>query len=120
MEADRVITAKSLIITAVLAGAALLFHSRGAAVAVLAGGAVAVANFRLGARVLKRIIVPGMAPAAGQSAGVLSFFVRYALLAAVLTVILRAGVQPVGFIAGLSAVVAAVFAAAPRINRGEV
>lgn len=119
MEADKTITVKSLVITGVLAVVAGLFFSPDAAVAVLAGGLVAVANFRLGARVLKRIAVPGMAPDAGRAAGVFSFFTRYALLGVVLAVIVRAGVQPAWLILGLSAVVAGVFASAPVINRGE-
>ncbi len=117
---DRVITVKSLIITAMLAACAALLYGKGIALAVLAGGAVAVANFRLGARVLKRIVVPGMAPDAGKSAGILSFVIRWAIMAAVLLVIIRAGVQPVAFIVGLSAVVAAVFASAPELKRGEI
>lgn len=120
MEIDRIITVKALVITALLAVCAAIFYSNAHAVAVVVGGLVAVANFRLGAKVLKRIVIPGVDPDAGKAAGVISFVGRYAILAAELFVIIRLGIEPVAFLVGLSVVVVAVFAAAPALKRGEV
>lgn len=120
MGIDRIITVKALVITGLLAASAAVFYTKAHAVAVVVGGLVAVANFRLGAQVLKRIVVPGMKPAAGQGAGIVSFLVRYAILAAELYVIINLGIEPVAFLVGLSVVVAAVFASVPTLKRGEV
>lgn len=121
---DRIITVKALVITAVLAACAVILYSKAHALAVMVGGLVAVANFRLGAQVLKRIVVPGMNPAAGRGAGIVSFLVRYAILAVELYVIINLGIEPVAFLVGLSVVVAAVFASAftsaQELKRGEV
>lgn len=117
---DRIITVKALVITAMLAFCAAIFYTNAHALAVVVGGLVAVANFRLGAQVLKRIVIPGVAPDAGKSAGIFSFLMRYAILAAELFVIIRLGIEPVAFLVGLSVVVAAVFASAPELKRGEV
>ncbi len=119
MGIDRIITIKALFITALLAASAAVFYTKAYALAVVVGGLVAVANFRLGAQVLKRIVVPGVKPADGKGAGILSFFVRYAILAAELYVIIRLGIEPVAFLVGLSVVVVAVFASVPALNRGE-
>lgn len=117
---DRTITVNALVITALLTACAAIFYTNAHALAVVVGGLVAVANFRLGAQVLKRIVIPGVAPAAGQSAGIISFLVRYAVLAVELFVIIRLGIEPVAFLVGLSVVVAAVFVSAPALKRGEI
>ncbi len=119
MEIDRIITIRALVITALLAAGAAVFYTKAHALAVVIGGVVAVANFRLGAKVLKRIIVPGVNPADGKSAGIVSFLARYAILAAELYVIISLGIEPVAFLAGLSVVVAAVFASVPALRGGE-
>ncbi len=120
MEIDRTITIKALVITALLSASAAVFYSKAHALAVVVGGLVAVANFRLGAKVLKRIVVPGMSSDTGRNAGILSFLVRYAILAVELYVIIGLGIEPVAFLVGLSVVVAAVFVSAPVLKRGEV
>ncbi len=120
MEIDRIITLKALVITALLAAAAAVFYTKAHALAVVVGGLVAVANFRLGARILKRIVVPGVSSADGRNAGIVSFLARYAILAAELYVIISLGIEPVAFLVGLSVVVAAVFVSAPVLKKGEV
>ncbi len=120
MGIDRVITFKALVITAMAAFGAAILYTNAHALAVVVGGLVAVANFRLGAKVLKRIVVPGVDPDAGKGAGIVSFLVRYAVLAAELFVIIRLGIEPVAFLVGLSVVVVAVFVSAPELKKGEV
>lgn len=118
MGIDRIITIKALVITALLAASAAVFYTKAHALAVVVGGLVAVANFRLGAKVLKRIVVPGMASDVGKNAGIVSFLARYAILCAELFVIISLGIEPVAFLVGLSVVVAAVFASVPELKRG--
>lgn len=109
MEFPNLITVRALFVTLVTALFAAALYSTASAVSALAGGLVAIANFRLMARFLKRAIIPGVNPARGTVMGVASFIVRYGLLAVVLMVIIRSVASPVFFIAGLSSVVAAIF-----------
>ncbi|MBI5178216.1 MAG: ATP synthase subunit I [Nitrospinae bacterium] len=120
MELARTIVVKSFLVTALVAAACGALIGRQAAVAVLAGGLVATANFHLSSGILRRIIVPGVDPDAGRAMGMVSFLFRYLLLGTVLLIAIRSGIQPVYFIIGLSAVVAAVFASARQLKRGEV
>lgn len=110
MDFSGLIALRAFAITLFTALFAVLFYSLDAAVSILAGGLVAVANFRLMARFLKRAIVPGVDPGRGQVLGVASFLLRYLLLGVVLLVVIRQVASPVFFIIGLTAVVAAVFA----------
>lgn len=111
------IAIRAFAITLMAALVSALFYSTGAAVSVLAGGLVAVANFRLMARFLKRAIIPGVDPAAGKAFGVASFILRYALLGIVLLLIIRSIASPVFFIIGLTSVVAAVFTTHRELKR---
>ena len=117
MDFSGVIAVRAFVITLVTALISALFYSTGAAVSVLAGGLVAVANFRLMARFLKRIIIPGVDPSAGQAFGVASFVLRYALLGIVLLLIIRSIASPVFFIIGLTSIVAAVFTTHKELKR---
>lgn len=117
MDVSGVIAVRAFAITILTALVSAFFHSTGAAVSVLAGGLVAVANFRLMARFLKRVIEPGVDPSAGQAFGVISFILRYALLGVVLLVIIKSIASPVFFIIGLTSVVAAVFTTHGELKR---
>lgn len=117
MDFSGVIAVRAFAITLIVALCSALFYSTGAAVSVLAGGLVVVANFRLMARFLKRIIEPGVDPSAGKAFGIISFVLRYALLGVVLLLIIKSISSPVFFIIGLSSVVAAVFTTHGELKR---
>jgi len=117
LDISGVIAKRAFAITLVTALVSAFFYSTGEAVSVLAGGLVAVANFRLMARFLKRTIAPGLDPGAGRALGFASFLVRYALLGAVLLLIIRSIASPVFFIIGLTSVVAAVFTTHNELKR---
>lgn len=110
MDFSRLIALRAFAITLFTALFTAILYSTPEAVSVLAGGFVAVANFRLMARFLKRTIVPGLEPERGRVLGMTSFFLRYALLGAVLLIVIRLISSPVFFIIGLTAIVAAIFA----------
>ncbi|MFQ5432513.1 MAG: ATP synthase subunit I [Nitrospinota bacterium] len=110
MDLSSIIAIRAFTITLFTALITGILYSAPDAVSVLAGGLLAVTNFRLMARFLKRTIVPGLEPARGRALGMTSFFLRYALLGAVLLVVIRLISSPVFFIIGLTSVVAAVFA----------
>ena len=117
MDISGVIAIRAFAITVITALVSAFFHTKGAAVSVLAGGLVAVANFRLMARFLKHAIMPGIDPEAGRALGFVSFLVRYALLGAILLVIIRSIASPVFFIIGLTSVVAAIFTTHGELKR---
>jgi len=120
MELARTIMLKSFFVIAFLVVFAGVVYGRGAAVAVLAGGLVAVANFRLSSGILRQIVVPGVNPDSGKAMGIFSFLLRYLLLGIVLLTAIRGGISPVFFIIGLSAVVVAIFASTGALRRGEI
>lgn len=111
------IAVRAFAITVITVLVSALFYSTGEAVSVLAGGLVAVANFRLMARFLKQAVMPGIDPEAGRAMGLVSFLVRYALLGAILLVIIRSIASPVFFIIGLTSVVAAIFTTHGELKR---
>ncbi len=110
---------KGILATAFFAVAAGALYGKEAVVAVLAGGLVASANFRLSSGILRQIVAPGVNPSLGKAVGIFSFLFRYLLLGVVLLVAIRGGISPVFFIIGLSTLVVAVFASAGELKRGE-
>jgi hypothetical protein len=99
----------SLALTAILTVCAYLLHSLDASVAVLAGGLIVFANFRLSTRNLNAIMNPGIDPAFGKGIALVSYFARFTLLGAVIYLVIASGIKPLFFILGLSSVVGAIF-----------
>ncbi len=110
------ITVKTVIVCAVTAVLAGLFHSTEAMAAVAAGGLIALANFRLSSKMLKQIIGHGMDAEMGRGFAIFSYVFRFAMLGTVLLVVVKSGVNPSFLIAGLSAVTAAVLISAMNIR----
>ncbi len=100
---------KSIFITAVLATAAGVIYSTDAAVAVSAGGVIAAANFRLFFKQLHAAFNPDANTNAGKKSVIISAFLRYAMIGVVALIVIKAGIPPIFFLLGLSAVVAAIF-----------
>ena len=117
MDLSGRIVAKAFTITVFATVAAYAFFSVDHAVSVLAGGLLAVTNFRLSARFLSRVVQPGVDANAGKMLGIGSFILRYGLLAVALFVIIRSIASPVFLIIGLSVVVAAVLFSYGELRR---
>ncbi len=103
------ITARATAITAILAAVAGIFYSSEASTAVIAGGLIALVNFILSSRALKRIITPRAEPSSAKRLAFISYITRYAALVAVLYIAIKSGVPPIFFLVGLSAVAGAIF-----------
>lgn len=105
-------------ITAIMAVLVAMFYSDGAPMAVIAGGALATLNFRLSANFLKKVFSVGVSPATGKAIVLSAFFLRYIMLGAIIYLLIRAGISPVFFIVGLSAVVGSIFLSYGDLKRG--
>lgn len=109
MELARKILVKGAIITVTIALLAKILVSTDAAVAVLAGGLLAIVNFRLSSKLLSRAVSPDVDPNTGKATVVAAFLFRYVLLGVVLLTAIRRGIDPFFLLIGLSAVVGAIF-----------
>lgn len=109
MDLTNQISVRSLILTAIFAVCAYTFHSLDASAAVLAGGLIVFANFRLSSKNLNAIMNPGINPAIGKGLALVSYIVRFALLGTAIYMVITSGIDPVFFILGLSSVVGAIF-----------
>lgn len=109
MNLTKQIGVKSLAFTAILAVCSYLLHSLDASIAVLTGGLIVFANFRLSSRSLDAIMNPGIDHAVGKGLALVSYFVRFILLGAVIYFAIASGIKPLFFILGLSSVVGAMF-----------
>jgi len=116
MDLTSEITVKAVILCAVTAIFAGMFHSTEAMAAVAAGGLIALANFRLSSKMLKQIIGREMDAEMGRGLALFSYVFRFVLLGTVLLIAVKSGVNPGFLIAGLSAVTAAVLISAVNIR----
>lgn len=117
MDFANSIALRSLFLTAALYLISALFYSSDAAVSLLAGGLVAVVNFRLSSKVLKMIVVPHADPVFGKAVAVFSFTLRYLMLGVVIYYIISSGISAVFFIIGLSVVIASIFSSLIPIGK---
>jgi len=102
---SSVIIKRSLLLLAVLTIAAFGVYSVHAALGVLAGGMIAIANFLWMGNTLKRIL--GLLPDNPVGYSLLRFLSRMTVVGVVLYLALRSGsFSPVGLIVGLSVIVA--------------
>lgn len=99
----------SLTLTAVIAISAYLFHSFDASIAVLAGGLIVIANFRLSTRNLNAVMNPDTDAAFGKGVVLVSYLTRFMLLGTVIYFAIASGIHPLFFVLGLSSVVGAIF-----------
>jgi len=109
MEFDKKLSITAFTITALMAVVTYLFSSTGSSVALLAGGLIALANFRLSADSLKKIFAPALDAEASKGLAIIAFIFRYSILGAILLFSIKSGLDPVFFLIGLSSVVGAIF-----------
>lgn len=108
----------SLVIAAVLAVSAYALSGRQAGFAVVVGALIMAANFRLASGTLRKIVVPGADPTRATAVGAISFMVRYLVVGLVLFVAVRAGVQPMFLLVGVSALVLSVLGSTLTMLKG--
>ncbi|GMT43014.1 MAG: hypothetical protein IEMM0002_1425 [bacterium] len=95
-------------ITALAAASAAFAYSGSEASAVVSGGGLAILNFMMSSKFLKKVIVPGVEPSFGKALSMSMFGLRYVMTGVVIYLLIRAGTNPVFFIIGLSAIVGAI------------
>jgi len=96
---------------AVLSAGAFLFAPLQSAISVAVGGAIALLNFRLLERSIRRSLMPQMVqkrPVLGKA--LLKYYIRFAVTAVAIILLVRQGlVEPLGLLVGLSVVVVTIF-----------
>ena len=101
----------NLVTFAVLSLGALIFAPAKSALSVMAGGAIALINFRLLERSIRRSLMPQMIkrrPVLGKA--LIKYYFRFAATALAIVILVRQGlVEPLGLLVGLSVVVFAIF-----------
>lgn len=101
----------NLITFVVLSLGAFIFAPTQSALSVVVGGAIALLNFRLLERSIRRSLMPQMMrtrPVLGKA--LLKYYIRFAATAVVIILLVRQGlVEPLGLLAGLSVVVVTIF-----------
>ncbi len=111
MTADAVlarVARRALVISAVLAGVALVLGGVNAATGVVGGAALAIMSFLMLKRGTSRMAGRAAGPGA-QGAGMGLILVRYALLAlAAYVMIARLRLHPIGLLVGASSIAAAI------------
>jgi hypothetical protein len=101
----------NLITFVVLSLGAFLLVPLQSALSVVVGGAIALLNFRLLERSIRRSLMPQMMrkrPVLGKA--LIKYYIRFAATAVVIILLVRQGlVEPLGLLAGLSVVVVTIF-----------
>jgi len=119
MNLPKRIERKGLMITVVMAVLTALFYSNAESLAIIAGGGLAILNFRLSSNFLKKVISPGVSPTVGKVLAIFAFFLRYIMLGVIIYLLIHAGISPVFFIIGLSAVVGSIFLSYGDLKRSS-
>lgn len=94
------------VVFALLTGGALLWGSASAALSVVVGGVIALANFKLMQRAITKTLTPQARASLAMGSMLLKYYLRFAVTVLVLGVLISQGmVEPVGLLLGLSVVV---------------
>ncbi len=101
----------NLLTFAVLSLGALALAPIHSAVSVVVGGAIALINFRLLERSIRRSLMPQLAKKrAVMGKALLKYYIRFIATAVVIILLVRQGVvEPLGLLVGLSVVVVTIF-----------
>lgn len=101
----------NLVTFVVLSLGAFILAPLHSAISVAVGGAIALLNFRLLERSIRRSLMPQMVekrPVLGKA--LLKYYIRFAATAVVIILLVRQGlVEPLGLLVGLSVVVVTIF-----------
>jgi hypothetical protein len=102
----------SLAAFALLAAGAFALAPAQSALSVVVGGAIALANFRLLQRNIRRTLRPARAGSRGVVGAALArYYLRFLATAVVIFLLIRQGlVEPLGLLIGLSVVIISIFA----------
>ncbi len=112
---ERAIVFRCFVVGVILSASSGFLFGKQAAFAVAVGAVIAGANFRLASGILRKVFVPATGPSGGNWKGILLLILRYLIVGFALAAAIRAGVQPVFLIVGVSALVISVLASTREI-----